>query len=90
MRRELPKVGDIKKKIKFALFPVLVGNLNGGTWIWLERVEVTYIYESRYRESVRWHRDSVLSINKVKNYEEQGNIRKRKLLRNCTKLRNFL
>jgi hypothetical protein len=66
MRRQLPKVGDIKKKIKFALFPVLAGNLNGGTWIWLERVEITYIYESRYWELVWWHRDSVLSINKVK------------------------
>ena len=53
-----PRRGDTKTKIKFALFPKLCGTLDGGTWVWLEKYKVNYVYESRYLAGTTWHVDS--------------------------------
>ena len=58
MKRQLPKCGDTKTKVIFAIIPRIIGNLDGGTELWLQRVKVHYVYEGRYWESPEWHEDS--------------------------------
>jgi hypothetical protein len=58
MKWKLPEVGDTKTKVIFAFIPRTIGNLDGGTKIWLQRVKVHYVYEGRWFESPEWHEDS--------------------------------
>lgn len=58
MKRQLPKLGDTKTRVIFAFIPRLIGNLDGGIYIWLQRVKVHYVYEGRHWDAPQWHEDS--------------------------------
>jgi hypothetical protein len=45
---KLPRIGDTKVKVKFVLIPRLIGSLDEGTWVWLEKVRITYKYERQF------------------------------------------
>lgn len=51
-----PKVGDARSVVKFAWFPVLIGNLDGGVKVWLESYIEHQVYGTRFIfETCRWY-----------------------------------
>jgi hypothetical protein len=55
MKFQLPRIGDKKTKRTFCWLPTIVGDLDGGVYVWLGFVTTTYVYQSRYQESPSWH-----------------------------------
>ena len=57
-----PRINEKRVVIKFAFFPKLIGNLDGGRYVWLERYESHQKYFAYIYDRVQWNEQEAIEL----------------------------